>query len=139
MLSVVSVVFFFSSRRRHTRCALVTGVQTVLFRSSVQTDQLACVVELPCMVDAREASCIAGLFTDDLRAAMGAGIEEAAHHTGRVPGEHEVPAGNPARNKVTRLIYFGQVAYIQPGAVENALFFREIGRASCRERVCQYV
>src|SRR3546814_2277490 len=76
------------------------------------------------MVDAREASCIAGLFTDDLRAAMGAGIEEAAHHPGGVPGEHEVPAGNPARNKVTRLIYFGQVAYIQPGAVENALFFR---------------
>src|SRR3546814_10262194 len=35
-----------------------------------------------------------------------------------------VPAGNPARNKVTRLIYFGQVAYIQPGAVDNALFFR---------------
>src|SRR3546814_6829411 len=25
--------FFFSSRRRHTRCALVTGVQSVLFRS----------------------------------------------------------------------------------------------------------
>src|SRR3546814_17602130 len=25
--------FFFSSRRRHTRCALVTGFQTVLFRS----------------------------------------------------------------------------------------------------------
>src|SRR3546814_8843977 len=76
------------------------------------------------MVDAREASCIAGLFTDDLRAAMGAGIEEAAHQPGGVPGEHEVPAGNPARNKVTRLIYFGQVAYIQPGAVEHALFFR---------------
>src|SRR3546814_4182688 len=27
------VCFFFSSRRRHTRCALVTGVQTCLFRS----------------------------------------------------------------------------------------------------------
>src|SRR3546814_1061122 len=26
-------LFFFSSRRRHTRCALVTGVQTWLFRS----------------------------------------------------------------------------------------------------------
>src|SRR3546814_19509320 len=25
----LSVIFFFSSRRRHTRCALVTGVQTV--------------------------------------------------------------------------------------------------------------
>src|SRR3546814_4492203 len=27
-------MFFFSSRRRHTRCALVTGVQRVLFRST---------------------------------------------------------------------------------------------------------
>src|SRR3546814_5587316 len=27
-LYVVSLFFFFSSRRRHTRCALVTGVQT---------------------------------------------------------------------------------------------------------------
>src|SRR3546814_15762752 len=98
---------------------------------------------------------------------MGACIEEAAHHPGGVPGEHEVPAGNPARNKVTRLIYFGQVAYIQPGAVENALFFRgedlridigasmhlelmpiiigmdyrarTLGRASCRVRVGPYV
>src|SRR3546814_3992589 len=26
--SVVFLLFFFSSRRRHTRCALVTGVQT---------------------------------------------------------------------------------------------------------------
>src|SRR3546814_18914786 len=29
----VCILFFFSSRRRHTRCALVTGVQTLLFRS----------------------------------------------------------------------------------------------------------
>src|SRR3546814_17807538 len=28
MSLIVFVVFFFSSRRRHTRCALVTGVQT---------------------------------------------------------------------------------------------------------------
>src|SRR3546814_19931852 len=28
MASLFSVIFFFSSRRRHTRCALVTGVQT---------------------------------------------------------------------------------------------------------------
>src|SRR3546814_16545883 len=33
-MSVVEIYFFFSSRRRHTRCALVTGVQTVLFRST---------------------------------------------------------------------------------------------------------
>src|SRR3546814_1832295 len=30
---VIFCLCFFSSRRRHTRCALVTGVQTVLFRS----------------------------------------------------------------------------------------------------------
>src|SRR3546814_5078806 len=29
-------LFFFSSRRRHTRCALVTGVQTWLFRSGIR-------------------------------------------------------------------------------------------------------
>src|SRR3546814_1017190 len=28
MFVVFMVIFFFSSRRRHTRCALVTGVQT---------------------------------------------------------------------------------------------------------------
>src|SRR3546814_10640793 len=28
MSVVISLIFFFSSRRRHTRCALVTGVQT---------------------------------------------------------------------------------------------------------------
>src|SRR3546814_12034804 len=28
MFSLFSFIFFFSSRRRHTRCALVTGVQT---------------------------------------------------------------------------------------------------------------
>src|SRR3546814_3687894 len=26
--SVINIIFFFTSRRRHTRCALVTGVQT---------------------------------------------------------------------------------------------------------------
>src|SRR3546814_9509522 len=31
-------VFFFSSRRRHTRCALVTGVRRVLFRSIFNND-----------------------------------------------------------------------------------------------------
>src|SRR3546814_9353480 len=33
-------VFFFSSRRRHTRCALVTGVQTCALPISGQADQV---------------------------------------------------------------------------------------------------
>src|SRR5881409_4151258 len=32
--------FFFSSRRRHTRCETVTGVQSVLFRSHVHGEPL---------------------------------------------------------------------------------------------------
>src|SRR3546814_3715260 len=46
--SVSKFVFFFSSRRRHTRCALVTGVQTcalpicvLLGRQSLAGDDLA--------------------------------------------------------------------------------------------------
>src|SRR3546814_1690383 len=33
---ILSRFFFFSSRRRHTRCALVTGVQLLLFRSRLR-------------------------------------------------------------------------------------------------------
>src|SRR3546814_10722619 len=35
ILSVIICVFFFSSRRRHTRCALVTGVQTCALPISI--------------------------------------------------------------------------------------------------------
>src|SRR3546814_5204966 len=35
------LVFFFSSRRRHTRCALVTGVQTCALPISWRNDQRA--------------------------------------------------------------------------------------------------
>src|SRR3546814_4821741 len=42
------VLFFFSSRRRHTRCALVTGVQTCalpIYISQVVIDECHCVSE----------------------------------------------------------------------------------------------
>src|SRR3546814_14559094 len=35
---MLTAVFFFSSRRRHTRCALVTGFRRVLFRSKDEPD-----------------------------------------------------------------------------------------------------
>src|SRR3546814_5003274 len=77
-------LFFFSSRRRHTRCALVTGVQT-------------------CALPISEGDLVAGgLPRDGLGVLPGAG------------------AG-------------GAVAVVADGQVP------EIGRASCRERVCQYV
>src|SRR3546814_2313714 len=73
------ICFFFSSRRRHTRCALVTGVQTCA---------------LP----------IFGAF---------AGLRHA---------------------ELLRLDW----SEVKPKFIEVTKG-KEIGRASCRERVCQYV
>src|SRR3546814_19167135 len=91
MVDVFMCVFFFSSRRRHTRCALVTGVQTCALPISEMASQLPVFV--------------AG------------GI-----------GRGELIAG-----------------YLEMGAAGVQLGTRfacateKIGRASCRERVCQYV
>src|SRR3546814_2623549 len=84
MLVLMALIdcFFFSSRRRHTRCALVTGVQTCA---------------LPIW---RRPS------VDSLRRWFAGWWRRACHRL----------AGAP---------------YGQSGC--------EIGRASCRERVCQYV
>src|SRR3546814_2580201 len=76
----VLLFFFFSSRRRHTRCALVTGVQRVLFRSGAAAGALL----------------------------LGSGMRPA------------FAQGEPKRGGTLRV-------------------GKEIGRASCRERVCQYV
>src|SRR3546814_8190295 len=84
-LSVCCYVFFFSSRRRHTRCALVTGVQT-------------CALPI---------------------CATGFGGEGVVAQPGGV-------ARQPGRERG-----FGLAAL--------ARVIEQIGRASCRERVCQYV
>src|SRR3546814_6461866 len=81
---ITLVYFFFSSRRRHTRCALVTGVQTcalpILHRALPQPDERH--------------------------------VEEGERDEDREP------------------------PVAQRGREGNE---EEIGRASCRERVCQYV
>src|SRR3546814_9429590 len=90
-------LFFFSSRRRHTSCALVTGVQTCalpIYPSAVPA-AIRCVAPVPAMpVDAigstRESRTVA---STKIAAASG-----------------------------------------RPWSCGT-----EIGRASCRERVCQYV
>src|SRR3546814_1862447 len=76
----------FSSRRRHTRCALVTGVQT-------------CALPICILIQ-------------------------------RAVGEFALPDQDAKRDAGDRR---------QAVAVQNAIQRGQIGRASCRERVCQYV
>src|SRR3546814_2041559 len=87
------IVFFFSSRRRHTRCALVTGVQTCALPISSGTG--------------------------------GMGLN--------IPYTH-------SEEKPSRVLLSKSAL---AGAHSLLLFLLartpEIGRASCRERVCQYV
>src|SRR3546814_2812348 len=86
-MMVSSCLFFFSSRRRHTRCALVTGVQTCALPISSE-------IALPLLLLHRRGA----VMVD--RAALPLGCRGQQHF----------------------LDHLGQ-----------------IGRASCRERVCQYV
>src|SRR3546814_6723015 len=87
LMFMVATCFFFSSRRRHTRCALVTGVQTCA---------------LPIWKGGRlePARDVAHRF----------GIEELGQ-----------------RQRTARRV------------LETPRVRGKIGRASCRERVCQYV
>src|SRR3546814_10562870 len=105
--------FFFSSRRRHTRCALVTGVQTCAL--PILPHRLADIFEIDLMADA-------GAGGHDLE------IVERL----RAPFE-ELVALHVA------LIFERDVILERFGGAEFVDHPREIGRASWRERVCQYV
>src|SRR3546814_6321728 len=89
-------VFFVSSRRRHTRCALVTGVQTCALPISA-VERLGPAQRLQPGALLLDRVRIAEAVDDDIRAFSGQRL-----------GIGEADSG-------------------------------EIGRASCRERVCQYV
>src|SRR3546814_6192039 len=94
---------FFSSRRRHTRCALVTGVQTC-----------ALPISLFNRIEGQK----------NIPNEMLSGIDTKV----------EIPSSN------VRQIIDGSEG--QPGIkdlVKSLDSKTEIGRASCRERVCQYV
>src|SRR3546814_4458144 len=97
--------FFFSSRRRHTRCALVTGVQTCALPISRP------MVNLP-----RWQIILVALV-------VLAGVIFAA------------PNLLFTREQATRMADEGSILPHQ----QISLGLDQIGRASCRERVCQYV
>src|SRR3546814_4957175 len=92
-LFIVLCIFFFSSRRRHTRCALVTGVQTCALPICETRD---------ITLKAEGQAVPANIFTAT------------------------------APNRVEQVAYFTRLGAAYPRKWK-------IGRASCRERVCQYV
>src|SRR3546814_3723105 len=89
-------LFFFSSRRRHTRCALVTGVQTCALPIFWLASVPAQLVDIARGIDTRNS------------------IEQ-----------------QNAALKQQQFVLSAQLSKMEALA--------EIGRASCRERVCQYV
>src|SRR3546814_8848187 len=98
-------LFFFSSRSRHTRCALVTGVQT----------------------------CALPIFPARLRPRL---LEEAGGDA-CLPSERGCDSGVWRIVSCRYLVPFELI--VESGGHDFGLVRREIGRASCRERVCQYV
>src|SRR3546814_2168310 len=97
-------MFFFSSRRRHTRCALVTGVQTcalpIFAREMVVETEHAVLGRIPIIN----------------RSIKFPGSEQPAPSAPPVLGQHT--------DEILRDVL--------------GLSADEIGRASCRERVCEY-
>src|SRR3546814_2207016 len=102
----VEFCFFFSSRRRHTRCALVTGVQTCAL--PISDDGL----------DRRFYEiCVLSELKNSLRS-----------------GDIWVQGSRQFRDFEEYLLPTERF-----GAMKTARELPKIGRASCRERVCQYV
>src|SRR3546814_8859914 len=101
---------FLSSRRRHTRCALVTGVQTCALPIS-----FALATAL---------------------AASPAMAEETPHATVL---DHRVREANYNDRQVYEIPGVFRIATEIVFAKDEVVEHVEIGRASCRERVCQYV
>src|SRR3546814_15664394 len=116
-------MFFFSSRRRHTSCALVTGVQTCalpILRFLLPKP--------PADAAAYEAAIRAnyGELADAFLARYPAKtIEESM-----LAATRDAMYGWTSERLVSNQAALGQGAF---------LYYFEIGRASCRERVCQYV
>src|SRR3546814_1615633 len=129
------VVFFVSSRRRHPRCALVTGVQTCALpicragdavavavpalarfgpRGGLSHRFLALLVGIPMPMNAATAVFI-WYLTPITLAAAGSGAAEIA--------------------RVVMLYYLAAVRFAPQ---VSSLPDGQIGRASCRERVCKY-
>src|SRR3546814_8415060 len=104
-------MFFIASRRRHTRCALVTGVQTCalpIYRTRLQVIQKN--------------------WTDLIKP------NKLVIEPGAVPGRTATIVAEPLERGFG-LTLGNALRRVLLSSLQGAA---EIGRASCRERVCQF-
>src|SRR3546814_3266874 len=124
-------LFFFSSRRRHTRCALVTGVQTCALPILIVTAAATIVLDL--------------IVAVEIGIAVAAGL--ALRNVARTASATPEPVPELDRATSDELLDSGILSY----RLDGALFFgaaqrflteltavTEVGSAAWRERVCQY-
>src|SRR3546814_7726113 len=113
---------FFASRRRHTSCALVSGVQTCA---------------LPIFAD----KVLMPGFVEGHSHIMEGGIWPYTYvgYFDRVSPEGVTVAGLRSIDEVVARLRAVSDAMTDPDELLFAWGFDQIGRASCRERVCQYV
>src|SRR3546814_1730236 len=114
------VTFFFSSRRRHTRCALVTGVQTcalpiwrtaVLIYVSLAEHQVEIVADraIHSRVEPEEWGRIAAGLVDALKDGRpGDGLVAAVEQSGELLARHFPPDVRNPNELPDRLIETGQ-------------------------------
>src|SRR3546814_19525368 len=120
--------FFFSSRRRHTRCALVTGVQTCA---------------LP--IFAFPAGRTRQEFPDVSAQIRPQTVSFAAANTAIVEQNFDYDLLSPnalmqkAVGETITLLRTNPATGAETRERAKVLAVNEIGRASCRERVCQNV
>src|SRR3546814_1514199 len=128
-ISLFFSLFFFSSRRRHTRCALLTGVQTC----ALPIFTVGSITLNHSPVDLSKFRPVARLTAEHLVLAVKADspyktLGDFAAALKANPGATAVGGGSA-----------GGVDHIALALLAQSAGAPEIGRASCRERVCQYV
>src|SRR3546814_11419955 len=120
-MNVLFIFFFFSSRRRHTRCALVTGVQTCALPILWNPEKIA-------LARAARAKLIA---TNGELALKAAELEQLPRQRERLHATSGFSTGT----------HYHVVELFGAGAPDNYMFppHVKIGREKCRAEVMQYV
>src|SRR3546814_14875360 len=138
-------MFFISSRRRHTRCALVTGVQTcalpIFLSAPVQADKTGAAIAA-LKTQMKEFLGSKGVTAAELERTVNGSTRE-------LPGSFET-SGDVLTEMQRDVLYERPFDYVEGLADKYRAFTAkdldsaaraavEIGREAVRERGCQYV